>query len=120
VKYLVWGVQMLRTTQSWPLAIRLTATGAALATTCLLQLPIEREVPGEPFLPFFLVVIAATLAFGANIGFVSAALSAFLSILFFEPGGTLALHHAADLIKIELYAILAACSVVALHVSEMG
>jgi two-component sensor histidine kinase len=104
---------MWRTTQSWPLSIRLTTTGVALAAACLFQLPLEREVPGEPFLLFFLVVIASTLAFGTRAGFVGVGLSTLLSFLFFEPVGTLALQHAADLIKVELYAVLAACSVVA-------
>ena len=84
-----------------------------MATTCLFQLPIERHVPGEPFLLFLLVVIAATLAFGASIGFVGVGLTTLLSILFFEPVGSFALWHAIDLIKIELYAILASCCVIA-------
>ena len=84
-----------------------------MATTCLFQLPIERHVPGEPFLLFLLVVIASTLAFGASIGFVGVGLTTLLSILFFEPVGSFALWHAIDLIKIELYAILASCCVIA-------
>jgi hypothetical protein len=86
---------MLRITQNWPLPIRLAAAGAAVATTCLFQLPIERHVPGEPFLLFLLAGIASTLAFGATVGFVSVALSTLLSILFFEPVGSFALWHAA-------------------------
>src|SRR5262249_36759610 len=35
-------------------------------------------------------------------------------VFFFEPGGTFALNHAGDLIRIELYALLAAGSVVGL------
>src|SRR5262245_7225199 len=104
---------MLRTTQKLPLAIRLAATGAAVAATCLFQLPIERQVPGEPFLLFLLVVIASTLAFGASVGFVCMGLSTLLSIPFFEPIGSFALWHATDLIKIELYAVLASCCVIA-------
>jgi two-component system, sensor histidine kinase PdtaS len=103
---------MLRTTQNWPLPIRLAATGAAVAATCLFQLPTERHVPGEPFLLFLLVVIASALAFGAGIGFVSVGLTTLLSILFFEPNGSFALWYAADLIKIELYAVLASCCVI--------
>ncbi len=110
---------MLRTTHSWPLLVRLAVTGAALAATWIIQIPIEREVPGEPFLPFFLIVIASTLAFGANVGFASVALSTVLSLLFFAPAGTFALEHASDLVKIEVYAILAAGSVVAFaHLSQ--
>jgi len=104
---------MLRTTQAWPFPIRLATTGAALATTFLFQLPLEREVPGDPFVLFLLVVIASTLAFGARVGFASVGLSTLLSVMFFEPFGTLALRHAADVIRIEVYAILATCSVVA-------
>lgn len=79
----------------------------------LFQLPIEREVPGEPFLLFLLVVIASTLAFGAGCGFLAAALSTIVSILFFEPAGSFVLWHAVDLIKIELYAVVAIGSVIA-------
>jgi two-component system, sensor histidine kinase PdtaS len=107
------GLQKLRATQGWPLPIRLTTTGVAVATTCLFQLPLERQVPREPFLLFFVVVIASTMAFGAGVGFVSAGLTTLLSVLFFEPVGTLALLHAGDLIAVELYAILAGGSVVA-------
>jgi len=111
---------MLRTTQNWPLPIRLVATGAAGATTCLFQLPIERHVPGEPFLLFLLVVIASTLAFGASTGFVGVGLTTLLSSPFFEPVGSFALWHATDLIKIELYAVLASCCVIAFtHLSNM-
>ena len=70
---------MLRTTQNWWLPIRLAATGAAVTATCLFRLPIERHVPGEPFLLFLLIVIASTLAFGASVGFVGVGLSTLLS-----------------------------------------
>jgi hypothetical protein len=40
-------------------------------------------------------------------------LSTWLSALFFEPVGSFAVSHATDLIKIELYAILASCCVIA-------
>jgi len=79
----------------------------------MFQLPIERHLPGEPFLLFLLVVIAATLAFGAAAGFLSVGLSTILSALFFEPVGSLAIQHATDLITIELYAVLASCCVMA-------
>jgi len=84
-----------------------------VGAACLFQLPIERHVPGEPFLLFLLVVIASTLAFGASVGFVGVALSTILSALFFEPVGSIAVWHAIDLIKIELYAVLASGSVIA-------
>jgi two-component sensor histidine kinase len=86
-------------------------TGAAVVAAYLLQIPLERQIPGEPFLLFFLVVIGVVFAFGANTGFVGVAMTTALSIPFFEPTGSLALHHAADLVKVEVYAILATASV---------
>jgi two-component system, sensor histidine kinase PdtaS len=96
----------------WPFWIRLALAGMALFATFLFQIPLEREVPGEPFLLFFLVVVGATLAFGRNVGLLAVGFSALLSIFFFEPFGSLALEHAADVIKIELYALLAGCCVI--------
>ena len=43
-----------------------------------------------------------------------------LSVFFFEPVGSCALWHAVDLIKIELYALVATCSVIAFaHLGNM-
>src|SRR5262245_22190459 len=103
---------LLKAMRRWPLAARLAATTAGLALTFFFQIPLEAQVPGEPFLLFFLVVMAATLAFGQGVGLFAVALSTFLALFFFEPGGGLALHHAADLIKIELYALLGSGAVV--------
>jgi two-component sensor histidine kinase len=97
----------LRAARRWSLWARLTLATLALGSLYLFQIPLETEVPGEPFLPFFLVVMVSTLAFGQGVGLYAAGLSALLSVFFFEPG-TLALHHAADLVRIELYALLAA------------
>jgi K+-sensing histidine kinase KdpD len=113
LRFRAWGVKMLRTLQKWPLSICLAPAASAVVLAYLFQLPIERQVPGEPFLLFLLVVIASTLAFGASAGFLAAALSTVFSILFFEPAGSFALWYAVDLIKIELYAVLATCSVIA-------
>lgn len=100
----------LRATRRWPLWARLGVTTTALAAVHLFQIPLEREIPGEPFLLFFLVVMASVLAYGRAVGLFGVALSALLSVFFFEPG-TLALRHAADLAGIEIYALLAAGSV---------
>jgi two-component system, sensor histidine kinase PdtaS len=105
-------VRKLGEIRGWPIWARLALAVAALFTTFLFQIPLEREVPGEPFLLFFLIVIGATLAFGRGVGLASVGLSALLSIFFFEPFGSLAIWHAADVIKIELYAVLAGCCVV--------
>jgi two-component sensor histidine kinase len=102
---------VLKAMRRWPLAARLAGAVAGLALAFLFQIPLETEVPGEPFLLFFLVVLAATLAFGQGVGLLAVALSTFLAVFFFEPGN-LALHHAADLVRIELYALLAGGAVV--------
>jgi PAS domain S-box-containing protein len=83
-----------------------------LGTAYLLQIPPEREWPGEPFLLFLLVVIGTTLCLGARLGFVSAALSAFLCLYFFEPVGSPMLRDTSDLNRIALYAIIAFSCVV--------
>jgi two-component sensor histidine kinase len=100
-------VRKIGEVRSWPLWLRLALVGAVLLATFLFQIPLEREVPGEPFLLFFLVVIGATVAFGKGLGLFAVALSALLSIFFFEPFGSLAIWRAGDVIKIELYTLLA-------------
>lgn len=86
--------------------------GLAFGAVYLFQIPLERDWPGEPFLLFLLVVIGTTLCFGMRLGFVSVALSTFLSLYFFEPVGSPTLRYASDLDKILLYAVLALGSVV--------
>jgi two-component sensor histidine kinase len=97
--------------RAWPLWLRLGVCAVALGAAFAFQIPLEREVPGEPFLLFFILVIASALAFGESIGFLACGLSTVLSFYFFDPGDTLAIHHAADLIKIELYALVSGLSV---------
>lgn len=95
----------LKAMQGWPLWLRLGLTTLALTAAYAFQIPLETDVPGEPFLLFFLVVVAATLAFGEGVGLFATALSTLLSVFFFEPG-TLMLNSAADLVEIELYGLL--------------
>jgi two-component sensor histidine kinase len=104
----------LKAMHRWPWWARLSVTAAALAIAYVFQIPLGREAPGEPFLLFFLVVISAALAFGRGVGLLAVGLSTFLSFFFFESNGSFPLHHAADLVRIELYALLAAASVVGL------
>ena len=99
-------------TRDWPMWTRFLATVTMLAAACAMQFQLANDVPGEPFLLFLLVVVAATLAFGVGVGFVAVGLSTLLSLLFFEPIGSITLTHASDLIKIELFAVLAGGCVV--------
>jgi two-component sensor histidine kinase len=97
--------------RGWPLWLRAAIVLAAIGGTYLCQLPLAADVPGDPFLLFLLVVLGATVAFGQNLGLGAALLTAVLSTHFFEPGRTLNIQHAADLIKVELYLVLACLSV---------
>jgi two-component system, sensor histidine kinase PdtaS len=96
--------------QHWPLWWRVAVTASAVIIAYLVQIPLEHQVPGEPFLLFSLVVISATLAFGLQAGFIAVGLSTLLSFHFFEPRASFSLFHATDIIKIELYAIVGAGS----------
>ena len=98
----------IQATQHWPLWWRVAVTASAVVISYLVQIPLEHQVPGEPFLLFSLVVISATLAFGSQAGFIAVGLSTLLSFHFFEPRASFSLVHATDLIKIELYAIVGA------------
>jgi two-component sensor histidine kinase len=105
-------VRKIGEVRGWPVWVRLGLVGVVMLGTFLFQIPMERQVPGEPFLLFFLVVIGATVAFGKGVGLFAVALSALLSIFFFEPFGSLAIWRAADVVKIELYAMLAGSCVI--------
>src|SRR5262249_7147176 len=91
----------------------------ALGAAYLLQIPPGRDWPGEPFLLFLLVVIGTTLCFGTRLGLISAALSVFLSLYFFEPLGSPMVHYASDQEKILLYAIIAFGCVVGVAFAEV-
>jgi two-component system, sensor histidine kinase PdtaS len=106
-------LRKIRGLRRWPLWRGLTIVGSAQAMACIFQIPFERQVPGEPFLLFLLVAIGATLAFGARVGLAGVGLSTLFSLLFFEPHYTLAISHAADLVKVQLYATLASGCVLA-------
>ena len=104
---------LLTAIRRWPLWLRLGVVIAAVAGIYLFQVALKADVPGDPFLLFLLVVLALTFAFGRNLGLSAAAMTAVLSTHFFEPGGTVHIHHAGDLIRVELYLILAAISAIA-------
>jgi two-component system, sensor histidine kinase PdtaS len=111
---------LLTSVHGWPLWLRAALAVAALGVAYFIQIPLEREVPGEPFLLFYLLVVGATIAFGQSVGFLAAALSALLSVFFFEPGNSLRILHAADLVQIELYAVLAGATVFGVHRLRLG
>jgi K+-sensing histidine kinase KdpD len=94
-------------TRSWHLLVRIgIATTAVIAATAL-QLPVEIEVPGEPFLLNFIVVVVSTIVLGRTPG----AETSIASLLYFEPIYSFAVTYAAHLLAIEAYAVVAAASV---------
>ena len=94
-----------------PLWMRVAIASLAVVGTYLFQIPIATAVPGEPFLLFFAAVSGCSLAFGRATGFFTVALTSLLSLPFFEPGNSLYISNAADLIEVELYAFLSAGTV---------
>jgi len=102
---------LLRATRSTPLGLRAVISSCAVASAYLFQIPVEIEVPGEPFLLFFVIVIACTLAFGQRFGLLTAILSSVLSLPFFDPGNSLEVSRAIDLEKVELYFLFSAAMV---------
>jgi two-component sensor histidine kinase len=106
-------LSLLHAIRAWSLWLRAAIVLAAIGGTYLFQLPLAADVPGDPFLLFLLVVLATTVAFGQSLGIGAALITAVLSTHFFEPGRTLNIHHAADLIKVELYLALACLSALA-------
>jgi PAS domain S-box-containing protein len=78
------------------------------------QLPAEINLPGQPFLLYFVAVVGIASVLGRMAGFVAVALSTIASLLFYEPVYSLKVTHAIDLLAIEIYAIVAAVSVEAI------
>jgi PAS domain S-box-containing protein len=104
-------LQLIAAARSWPVVVRIgIATIAVLAATAL-QLPVEIEVPGEPFLLYFIIVIISSILFGRVPGFFTAAATTIACIPYFEPLYSFRIHHAVDLLAIEAYAVGAVASV---------
>jgi PAS domain S-box-containing protein len=83
----------------------------AVAAATALQLPVEIEVPGEPFLLNFIAVVACACGLGRMPGFVATAQSTIVSLPYFEPVYSFKLAHAIDLLAVGPYAAMAALSV---------
>ena len=74
----------------------------------LIQLPLGTQGVGHPFVAFLVSALIIALMFGRPSGFLAVAISSFLTVPFFAPGGSIQL----DLLEIELYAGLAVAAVV--------
>jgi PAS domain S-box-containing protein len=76
-----------------------------------LQLPVEVNFPGQPFLLYFVAVVASASVLGRTAGFVAAAETSITALLFYDPAYSLKVTHTVDLLAIEIYAVIAALSV---------
>src|SRR5262249_21814834 len=76
------------------------------------QLPVAANFPGEPFLLYFVAVVASASVLGRTAGFVAVAETSVASLIFYDPVYSLKVTHAVvDLLAIEIYAVVAALSV---------
>src|SRR5690349_19378982 len=104
-------VRGIRRARQWRVLTRVGIATAAVAAATAFQLPLEADVPGEPFLLYLVVALTSAVGLGRIPGFVAVAETTVTSVLYFDPTYTLRLTHAADLIAVEIYAVVAALSV---------
>src|SRR5215470_7519894 len=97
--------------RSWHLFVRIGIATIAVAATTGLQLPVDVIFPGQPFLLYFVAVVASASVLGRTAGFVAAAETSIASLLFYDPVYSLKVTHTVDLLAIEIYAVIAALSV---------
>ncbi len=104
-------ITAMRTMERWPTSIKCALTVAAVVAAMAVQVPFESRGIGGPFFVFLAVVFVSTLMFGRICGWVSVALSAFLSTLYFDPIGSFLVFRASHLLEIELYVLVSAGAV---------
>jgi PAS domain S-box-containing protein len=97
--------------RSWHPLVRIGIATIAAAATTGLQLPVEVNFPGQPFLLYFVAVVASASVLGRTPGYVAVAETSIASLLFYDPAYSLKVIHTVDLLAVEIYAIVAAMSV---------
>jgi PAS domain S-box-containing protein len=97
--------------RSWGPFVRIGIATIAVAATTGVQLPVDVIFPGQPFLLYFVAVVASASVLGRTAGFVAVAETSIASLLFYDPVYALKVTHAVDLVAIEIYAIVAALTV---------
>src|SRR5215467_821859 len=104
-------LQWITLARSWHPLVRIGIATIAVAVATALQLPAGGGFPGEPFLLYFVAVVASASVLGRIAGFVAVAETGIASLLYYEPVFLLKVTHAIDLLAIEIYAVVAALSV---------
>jgi PAS domain S-box-containing protein len=97
--------------RSWPALVRVGIATIAVVATTIVQLPVGANFPGQPFLLYFVAVVASASLLGRIAGFVAVAETGIISALYLDPLYSLKLSKPIDLLAIEIYVILAAASV---------
>ena len=104
-------LQWIKLARSWHPLVRIGIATIAVAAVTGLQMPVEVVFPGQPFLLYFVAVVASASAMGRTAGFVSVAETSIASLLFYDPIYSLKVTHTVDLLAIQIYAVVAALSV---------
>ena len=104
-------LQWIPLARSWHLLARVGIVTIAVAAATALQLPVGADFPGEPFLLYFVAVVASASVLGRTAGFVAVAETSIASMLYHDPVYSLKLTHSIDLLAIEIYAVVAGLSV---------
>src|SRR5215468_4715045 len=102
------GITLAR---SWHPLVRIGIATIAVAATIGLQLPVEVNFPGQPFLLYFVAVVASASVLGRTAGFVAVAETSIASMLYYDPAFSLKVTRSIDLLAIEIYAVVAAVTV---------
>ena len=104
-------LQWIKLARSWHVLVRVGLATIAVTATTGLQLPVEVNFPGQPFLLYFVAVVASASVLGRTAGFVAVAETSIASLLFYDPAYSLKVTHTVDLLAIQIYAVVAALSV---------
>src|SRR5215468_3104501 len=91
--------------RSWHILVRIGLATIAVAVATVWRLP------GEPFMLYFVAVVASASVLGRTAGFVAVAESTIASLFLFDPVYSPKVTNTVDLLAIEIYAIAAALTV---------
>jgi two-component sensor histidine kinase len=95
----------------WPIFVKCALTVVAVGAAMAAQAPFASQGAVGPLFVFLSAVFVSTILFGRVCGWLSVALSALLSALFFDPFGSFLVYHASDLLEIQLYILISAGAV---------
>ena len=104
-------LRLITLARSWHPLVRIGIATIAVAATTGLQLPVEVNFPGQPFLLYFVAVVASASVLGRTTGVATVAETTVASLLFYDPAYSLKVTHTVDLLAIQIYAVVAALSV---------